>query len=82
MEENKENAYRTHKSHAKQINLEEVTSKCSPVCVLVANQFLRNIPTHEQTSEETTRRKHDLTRDEIKPIEERFPEELQTIRLS
>ena len=70
---------RTDKLNQEKIDIENLSLQGSPIGKLILHHFLRNIPTQEQTGKKTCRRKEQLTRYEVEPVEQGLAIELQLI---
>ena len=60
--------------------MEYLSLQGSPDSKLILHHLLRNIPAQEQTGEKTCRRKEQLSRYEVEPIEQSLAAERQFIR--
>lgn len=78
MQENQDNAHRTHHPHAEDVQTIEAAAQRAAVGELLAHQRVRQMPAHEQTREETHHGKENLARHEIEYIEQRPPQQLQS----
>ena len=73
---------RANKPDQEEIDMEYLSLQGSPVSKLILHHLLRNIPAQEQTGEKTCRRKEQLSRYEVEPIEQSLAAERQFIRSS
>ena len=77
MQEDHQNADRTDIAHAEEIDAKETATERLTVGELLTDQFLGHIPAHEQTGEEASYRKEQLSRGEIEEVEEAQAKQLQ-----
>ena len=74
MEEDKQNTDRADILHQKEIEMEETSTKSSPVGKLVAHYLVGYEPANEDAGEETYHRQENLARYEVKPVEKTLSE--------
>ena len=77
MQENEYDAYGTDIAHHKEIEVEETSTQRAAVGELLLDDMFRNIPAHEQTSEQAARRQEYLSCEEVKPTEHRLSAKCQ-----
>ena len=82
VQEYQEDEHRTNELDQEEIDMEYLSLQGSPVSKLILHHLLRNIPAQEQAGEKTCRRKEQLSRYEVKPIEQSLAAERQFIRSS
>ncbi len=79
MQEDKENSQWADILHEEDIEVEKASGQSSPVGELVAHYLMRDEPADEDASQEAHDRQENLSGDEVKPVEQRLAEEVQTL---
>ena len=82
MEENQKDADGTDVPYTEEEDTEESTAQCPPVSELVVHDSLGDIPAYKQTGEEATDGQHNLSGNEVEPVEEWLSVELQHIDMT
>ena len=79
MEEDKQNGQWTDVLHQEEISVEITPGQFTAIGKLVAHNLVVYVPTNEDAGQEAYHRQEYLTRDEVKPFEERLTKELQPV---
>ena len=75
MEEDEKNADGTDISHAEKIDAKETPSQSALIGEFLANNLLGNVPSHEETGEESSQWQEDLSCGKVEEVEETHAKE-------